>query len=722
MKTLFSIIVILIALSIVASHYALAQTSQYDFKIWPADQWKAPGFWETMQGKICPTPVPDSGTNSTVKIYFTLPPWAATVAGTPYFLKQETMLPACNQSSNITAIRPNYTGAYPVYAIAQWTENGKTHTVQSNTTQFLAIEPCPAAYVMDWNKPQYHPGDVIPIKISSPVSGCKHLPVPIQITVYNYTGNTRGNILYQESRQIVNDTLFNYTVPKWTDKNGIFPLIVSTTWPDRNLTGEYSMQYLSSDSSKIPKSYNLTMWVNPSSFTNDGSGTQIDLKTCPFTPATDDNRQEKRDPVTGLIADPGSNILVNHHITLPDGTAKVQQYEMAPLADCNTMGSGQHLDARTIGTWSVYDTVLWVWENSTHELRTKPVNFTVTPALYHTTQLEEIDTKKIFSQLGSNDPSSQYIDLLDWSRDGKSVLFEYGVNLGTMSPDGKNVTRLDIQTNFAHIDRARFLPGGDSVIILAGKPSGAFSNLYKYSLNDKTLHQITNSSTGELITSFAVTPDGNLVYGSETISSTGDYLGFDMWLASPDGTKTNLYEKLFDPSVRHSKDFDGRDHFYVQDVSNDGKKILVYITYSTGWFEIHSSTGIFDIKTKMFDSRFTNFGVNQRLTPTGDLVIYVMPTGDKTPGGPMELVSTDNSYHEVLHSGESLPGDYPTSFVISPDGKYILSKIQPWSYQGQKIFRMDLAQPVPEFSLAPTVLVFGIMTLVVFHRVKFGMN
>ncbi len=609
----------------------------------------------------------------------------------------------------------------PVYAIAQWTEHGKTQTVKSNATQFLSIEPCPAAYGITPTNLRYHPGDVISIKISQDFTGCKRLPTTMRITVYNYTGNFKSNVLYQESRQVINGTWFNYTVPEWTDANGLFQFLVSETWMQGSIPDGNQQILLSSDTGKSPKSYNLTIWPAWSSFTNDGTGTVVFLKVCPFTPPTDDNRKEKRDPSTGLITDPGSNILLESHITFPNGTKTIQQDVIEPLADCNTSSLRSVIKANTIGTWSDYDTIRWVWKNATHQSSTKPINFTVTPAIFENTRQEEVDTKKIFAQLGLNDSSMQYIDLLDWSRDGKSVLFDYSSNrlLGIMSPDGKNVTHLDIPTSFAHIDRARFLPSGDSIIILGGKSSGPFSNLYKFNLGDKSLLQITNSSTSELITSFAVAPDGGIIYDSENISSTGDYFGFDMWLVSSNGTKIGkLYEKSFDPSVRYSQEFDGRDHFYVQDVSGDGKKILVYTTYSTGMYQDHSSIGMFDVETKTFDSRFATFGIHPRLSPSGDIVVYVMPSDGKAPGGPMELVSTDNTYHEVLHSGESILGDYPTSFVISPDGKYILSKIQPWSYSGQRIFKIELAQPVPEFSLAVPVFLVGLVLIFMIDKMR----
>ncbi|HJW19576.1 MAG TPA: hypothetical protein VJ571_03360 [Candidatus Nitrosotalea sp.] len=716
MKTLHLVTLIIFMLFLIGYVDTASAQSQYDFRVWPTDGWKATGHMESIKGKICPNPVPDTNTVPSLKVYFGLPPGEAIQENRTQIVTESNTIPSCDNPVDIGTIISNATGTYPVYAVAQWMQNGIMQTVQSNTTQFLASEPCPAAYGIAPDNRLYHPGNIVSFEISPSLSGCKRLPTTMQITVYNYTGNSKSNVLYQESRQIINETWFNYTVPEWTDANGLFQFLVSETWMQGSLPDGDQQVFLSSDVNKAPKSYNLTIWPAQSSFRDDGTGTMVFLKMCPFTPPTDDNRQEKRDPSTGLITDPGSNILLESHITFPNGTKTIQQDEIPQLEDCNT-GLGSLIKANAVGTWSDYDTIRWVLKNSTHQLSTKPINFTVTPAIFETKHLDEIDTKKIFAQLGA--PSSQYIDLLDWSRDGKSVLFDYSNNdnLGIMSPDGKNVTRLDIPTSFGYIDRARFLPSSDSIIILAGKPDGFFLNLYKFNLGDKNLLHLTNSSTSEMINSFAVTPDGHIVYDSENTSSTGDYLGFDMWLASSNGTKIGkLYEKSFDPSVRYSQEFDGRDHFYVQDVSSDGKKILMYDTYNTGEYQDHSSIGMFDVETKTLDSGFGTFGINPRLSPSGDIVVYVRPSDGQAPGGPMELVTTDNSYQEVLNSGESVLGDFPTSFVISPDGKYILSKIQPWSYSGQRIFKIELAQPVPEFSLAVPVFLVGFVLIFIIDR------
>src|SRR6185437_3176008 len=150
------------------------------------------------------------------------------------------------------------------------------------THNAFAIEPCPADYGLTYEKLQYHPGDVIPIKIIPMHLECKRLPVDLQITVYNYTGYAKSNIIYQESRKMINETWFNYTVPEWTDKTGIFHFLVSATWPPTPYyLGETHQDFISSDDQKIPSSYNITMWVNPSSFVNDYTGTTATTKICP---------------------------------------------------------------------------------------------------------------------------------------------------------------------------------------------------------------------------------------------------------------------------------------------------------------------------------------------------------------------------------------------------------------------------------------------------------
>jgi len=704
------------------------ESMKYDFRIWPTDSWKPPGHWETIEAKICPSPMPDTGTDSSVQVYFTLPPWAAKQAGTQTFVTHGNIIPSCSQPQKITTIKPNYTGTYPVYALAQWTENGKLQKVQSNSTQFLAIAPCPTDYGFFYENRQYHPGEIVPIKITPIFLECKRLPVNLTITVYNYTGYTKGNIMHQETIDILDEAWFNYTVPEWTDKNGVFHFLVSATWPpDPNVNAETHQDFLSSDDQKISASYDTRMWVNPSSFVNDGLGTTAITKICPFTPATDSNREQKRDPDTGLIIDPGSNVLVDYHLTMPNGTKKVVQESLEPLGDCKIAWSATNINADMVGVWSVYDTVKWVFKNSTHELSGKPVNFTVRPALFVNKNLEEIDKKKVLSELGIN--GSSYLDLKDWSRDGDWILFSYQSyfppdsyiqQLAIMSPDGKEVKQLSIPMNFASINLARFSTS-DSVLVFGTPSLDIAPQLYKFNLDDQKLVQITNETIKKQITSFAITPDDNIVYEQEKYSD-GDYLGYDIWLASINGTKiTKLYEKSFDPKIRYSQDYDGRDHLLVQDVSYDGKKILVSSSNYTGVFDTRSSIGTFDIENKRFDKLFSNYGAVQRLSPSGNLVVYYVQ-GYKTPNGPLQIVSTDDSYHEILHSGTSASWDSTIGFVISPDGRFIVSEVESWGSSDQKLLKMELARPVPEFPIAGFIMVVSMVTILIITRTKWNSN
>ncbi|MDE1765159.1 MAG: hypothetical protein KGI27_02675 [Thaumarchaeota archaeon] len=357
------------------SNTSFAQTTQHYFDIWPTDKMKQTGLSQTLQGNICPTPAPDPHTNSSIKIYHSFFPWNSTV----YFLGQNNTLPFCSQSSSIFTFKPNVTGVYHIYATAQWTENGKLMTVQSSPVEFQSVDRC---YYLDnstLNMYRFHPGDVASLRTSFDTHNCNTPSVNMQVTVYNFTGNTQSNIIYQKSKHLTGkeEGVFNFTMPKWTDSNGIFHFLVNENYTGNVPDESFSYDYFSVDNAKIPKSYDLTMWTDSPSFSIGTNEINLFLKSCPFTPPTDDNLQEKTDPVTGLITSPGSDILVEHHLTLPDGTTKMQQSEISELQDCSAKSSAQ-IVAHKAGTWHAYDTIKWIWENSTHELNTNTINFTVT--------------------------------------------------------------------------------------------------------------------------------------------------------------------------------------------------------------------------------------------------------------------------------------------------------------------------------------------------------
>lgn len=396
----FSIVMMSVFIASLASTTgAFAQTSQHYLDIWPADKMKQTGLSQTLQGNICPTLAPDPHTNSSIKIYRSFFPWNSTV----YFLGQNNTLPSCSQSSSIFTFKPNNTGIYHIYATAQWTENGKLMTVQSNPVDFQSVDRC---YYLDnstLNMHRFHPGDVASLRTSFDTHNCNTPSVNMQVTIYNFTGNTPSNMLYQESKHLTGNEegLFNFTIPKWTDSNGIFHFLVNQNYTGNVPNENFSYDYFSVDNAKIPKSYDLTMWTDSPSFPIGTNEINLFLKSYPFMPTTDDNLQEKTDPSTGLITSPGTSILVEHHLTLPDGTTKIQQNEIGALQscstttlqDCGTKSSAQ-IVAHKAGIWHVYDTIKWIWQNSTHEVNSNTINFTVTASPYqqfkHGIQIDSI--------------------------------------------------------------------------------------------------------------------------------------------------------------------------------------------------------------------------------------------------------------------------------------------------------------------------------------------
>ncbi|MGI0046437.1 MAG: hypothetical protein ACREBB_04525 [Nitrosotalea sp.] len=221
MKTLHFVIIAIAAVVFFATNYASAQTPQYNFQIWPADPWIAPGYWEAIQGKICPTPVPDANTSPSVKVYFGISGWEALQANASQIVLESGTLPSCENSLNVTSMRPNYTDTtYPVYAVAQWTQNGKNQTVQSNSTHFFSLETCPVAYSVQTDGTMYYAGQTVLATVTEDFGGCHILPTNVLLKVFDVTNDTLSNdLVYQETRSVKEQAGFNFTLPEFTPQN-----------------------------------------------------------------------------------------------------------------------------------------------------------------------------------------------------------------------------------------------------------------------------------------------------------------------------------------------------------------------------------------------------------------------------------------------------------------------------------------------------------------------
>lgn len=250
-------IIILIMIVSVSWNGVFAQTVQHYFEIWPKDRYTPVGSLVTIQGNICPAPVPDAGTSSSIKTYGLKQLFGITtnfqnkqiVKNTiTYFLGENNTLPSCSVPSSITTFKMNYTLPYDAYepstwytvnAIAQWTEKGKTITVQSGSTPVRTSGSCIASSNLSSNS-QLHPGGMASFKFHVYSFNCRDSSTGVTFTAYNYTGNVKGNILYQESKPVTDDdTLFNFTVPQWTGNNGQFHFVVEVN----GTTGGFTYSY-----------------------------------------------------------------------------------------------------------------------------------------------------------------------------------------------------------------------------------------------------------------------------------------------------------------------------------------------------------------------------------------------------------------------------------------------------------------------------------------------
>jgi hypothetical protein len=204
---------------------SFAQTQHY-FEIWTGDKYAHAESSATIQGNICPTPVPDLGTNSSIKVYGLAYKYGDAYT-TTYLLGENDTLPSCSVPSNIIDFQTRSAFDYAVSAVAQWTEKGRTITVQSGSTPIQILYNCIGNYKLLLNSPLLHPGGIASFKFHVDSFNCKDSSDSVTFTVYNYTGNVKSNILYQESKVVTgNDTPFNFTIPQWTDSTGLFHFLV----------------------------------------------------------------------------------------------------------------------------------------------------------------------------------------------------------------------------------------------------------------------------------------------------------------------------------------------------------------------------------------------------------------------------------------------------------------------------------------------------------------
>jgi hypothetical protein len=162
---------------------------------------------------------------------------------------------------------------------------------------------------------------------------------------------------------------------------------------------------------------------------------------------------------------------------------------------------------------------------------------------------------------------------------------------------------------------------------------------------------------------------------------------------------------------------DSKRGLQVHDVTNDGKQILMTSSLHLGGpITIYNLT-VFDVENKRFEITLPfGSGDGARFNPAGDLIVYPVGMGHRTPGGPLIMTTLDGSYIERLSSGER-PGTYdsPDTFVISPDGTTMIVGVAQWGSGNIYVTMNELAHPMPEFGPQYSVaLAAGMLVTFVF--------
>jgi Tol biopolymer transport system component len=415
---------------------------------------------------------------------------------------------------------------------------------------------------------------------------------------------------------------------------------------------------------------------------------------CPTTPS--DTAEVITDPETDQIADPGSGVTISVFVMEPGSSAfsLLDETTEDSLRWCDV--GGWRFWPETAGVHTFYAIARWTSDGEMVEMRSNEISVTVKPPIFGASSVDVLSENVTVERL------------LDWSPDGESILASYYEEneggetrwevLALMSPDGQTVEKFEMSETFDGIWDARFSPSGDAILMVARLSGKDNTKVFNYD-PDGGLLAIAESRPDGHIDS-AVWLDANrIAYGEEF----GDYeegtAGYAIWTANPDGMGT---EELYEFTWTENESMELHD-------SKDGKTLLVTRTKAVQVPIREVTLFTFNVETKESSTILHLDDISiPRFSPAGDIVLYDIGPGYKTPGGPIEIVSIDGTLRETLDTGQKIPGDNPSSYVVSPDGRYVVA-IATVDAQGA-LTRTELAHPMPEFGMLTMLLlstIFG---------------
>jgi hypothetical protein len=448
--------------------------------------------------------------------------------------------------------------------------------------------------------------------------------------------------------------------------------------------------------------YNFEIWVFGKSVISQSWYSGVHGRICPS-------------PETEMIED---LVTVSFFIIKPNGsTTAIDTWQDMDVDLCKDVTVGAYFEPEDVGTYTLYGSATWILNHSMYEIRSNEVTISVQPAIYQLDASDELA------------PDIQIDRLFDWSSDGKSILVSSNILdsessqsenvLALLSPeDGKQIKRIWMPIHFEWISDAKFSPTHNDLILILGREnSEGVGGLYLVDLSVDKINRIVANSELSGISSAAWVPNSVnkdlIVYGEETYSDFS-MSGYNIWLVDTDGTKMEkLFEKSYELEAESADQIDEQPYFIINDVSNDGKMILISVSTPQNMPVLFGDLTLFDRESKQFKKIADLSDISLPIfSPSDELIIYDIPTGYKTPGGPLVIMSADGTWSERLRleqiqSIDEPTYDDPTSFVVSPDGRYVIAKIIQWGGGNDRLVKVELIHPVPEFGSSIALIVIA---------------
>ena len=446
--------------------------------------------------------------------------------------------------------------------------------------------------------------------------------------------------------------------------------------------------------------YDFKIWTKQSQILF-GSFAYVYGSICPQLPSSIAN-EDFIDPETSTLVYQNT-VLANFVLTKPDGSVKVVP-DLAELINCKETEVGNEIPVFDMsGNWTVHAIARWIDNGTIYQIQSQPINISVKQTLWHSDDITPIN-------LGHDD----WINIIpmDWSSDGKYVLFKYVLerkeqepyvqHLALMEPDGINIKELNIPLLFDNellIGNALFSADNQEVYFLA------HNDLYLYDLTNNTFSKITE---GKIISFFDVTSDGSIAYFEEKLDKQTNQYYYPVILA--DSNAENGVEILR-----------GQD-FYAFDLNPNGKKLLYKKTIDSGYGWADRVLTVYDLVTKQYQQvpkiEDADCGSTPKWTPNGELIIYhVAGCGRGWPGGMLGITDMNGNSELLIPSTDR---NNPEYFITSPDGKFLLYSYSNYDGLPADFYRMTLAQPVPEFPTTGLILIVAVIMILIVTASKWN--